>query len=118
LEHAVHGGFRDRESGAVGEVTGQLTRAQTGQLQRGFDDGGLLGRPQAIPHRTGFRLAIRQPGFALLAIALLPAIKRRARQPQLGDGGSLRLWRPPHLLDQLAFLLGTHALVPPPRNQS
>jgi hypothetical protein len=94
----------------IAHLAGQLARTQIRQPERGFQDYGLFLRPQPIPHRSRRRLAIHQSGFALLAIAPLPTIERRTRQPQFRDGRLLRLRRPPHQLDQLAFLLGTQKL--------
>ena len=117
LQHPIHGGFRHREPGVVGDMTGQFARAQIGLLQRGFQDRGLLFGPQPVPHCARFRLAIHESRFALVAIAPLPTIERRTRHPQLGDRRSLRLRRTPHQLNHLPLLLRTHPLVPPPPDQ-
>ena len=79
----------------VGDMTGQLARAEIRLPQGGFEDCGLLRRPQPVPYRTRVRLAVHESGLAVGAIAPLPAVERRARQPQIRNRHPLRLWGSP-----------------------
>jgi len=79
FQNAIHGGFRDCEPGMVGDLTGQFARTQIGLLERGFEDGSLLGGRQPVPHRSWLRLAVHQSHFALGSVPSLPTIERRTR---------------------------------------
>ncbi len=89
----------DMTADSISDVVEQAM-AFTGMRQVPFQDRGLLRGSQPVPHRTRFRLAIHQPGLALLAIASLPTMSSNATA-QFGDGRSLGLRRTPHQLDQL-----------------